>query len=73
MEISNILLYWGYLCIISLFLIPFRPDGKTVLRDLIYLSFRTFFSFIITTALMYAILPIALVDTIFVIYKDLKR
>jgi hypothetical protein len=73
METSKILLIWGYIGIISLLLIAFRPDGNLILKDLLYLSFRSVFSFIATVALMYIILPGSLVDSIVVIYKNHKK
>jgi hypothetical protein len=73
MEISKILEIWGYLGLISLFLIPFRPDSKFVLNDLMAISFRSLFSFITTLILMYFTLPIALFDSILVIYRNWRN
>ncbi len=73
METSKLLTIWGYIGLISLFLIPFRPDSKLVLNDLFYLSFKSVFNFIATLILMYLMLPIALIDTISIIYRNWKE
>ena len=73
METSNILITWGYIGVISLLLLPFRPDSKLVLNDLFYLSFKSVFNFIATLILMYLMLPIALIDTISIIYRNWKE
>lgn len=73
METSKLLIIWGYIGVISLLLLPFRPDSKLVLNDLFYLSFKSTFNFIATLILMYLMLPIALIDTISVIYRNWRE
>jgi hypothetical protein len=73
METSKLLAIWGYIGLISLLLIPFRPDSKLVLKDLFYLSFKSVFNFIATVILMYLMLPIALIDSISIIYRNWKE